>query len=186
MSKRSTALGGFTRSVNVLRSAITTKSPISVVKPKFKKVNETWDKLEAAQDAFIEKTDIDIENHADGLKYLDVPTETFTNVVREYSEYFKLVERQDKDDVKRKEEADKLVENERLERENRERVEADIQSKALELEAKFESTKAEFVTMLDDFKRLNLVSKDSLKDVSDSENRLLRRCLRWSPIHRGG
>ena len=114
--RRSSALGGFTRSVNLLRSSITNESPISVVTPKFEKVNETQDKLEAAQEAFIEKTDIDIEH--DGLKYLDVPTETFPNVVKEYSEYFKLVERQDKDDVKRKEEAGKLVENERLEREN--------------------------------------------------------------------
>ena len=101
--RRSAALGGFTRSVNLLRSAIRTESPISVVTPKFEKVNDAWDKLEAAQDAFIEATDIDIDEHADGLKYLDAPTETFTKIVNEYSEYFKQVEKQDRDDVRERE-----------------------------------------------------------------------------------
>ena len=171
-NRRSSALGRFTRSVNVLRSAIQSESPISVVTPKFEKVNEAWDKLEAAQDAFIEATNIDIETHADGLQYLDAPENTFTKIVNEYSEYFKQVEQQDKDDVKKKEDAEKLVENDRLEREKRERIAEEAKSKAEELEAKFESTKAEFVSMLDDFKRLNLASKDSLKDASDDDKRV--------------
>ena len=170
--RRSVALGGFTRSVGVLRSAITTESPICVVTPKFEKVNDAWDKLEAAQEAFIEATDIDIDNHADGLKYLDTPTETFTNVVKEYSDYFKKVETKVKEDLENKEKAEKLVENERLVRENRERVEAEARSKAEQLGAKFESTKTEFVTMLDDFKRLNFASKDSLKDASNDDKRV--------------
>ena len=57
-------------------------------------------------------------------------------------------------------------------RENRERVEAEARSKAEQLGAKFESTKTEFVTMLDDFKRLNFASKDSLKDASNDDKRV--------------
>ena len=90
--RRSIALGGFTRSVNLLNTVINEKSPISVVTPKYDRVNEAWYKLEAAHDAFIEQTDIDIEEHADGIKYLDKHTETFKKVVSDYSVYFKSAE----------------------------------------------------------------------------------------------
>ena len=108
--RRSIALGGFTRSVNLLNTVINEKSPISVVTPKYDRVNEAWYKLEAAHDAFIEQTDIDIEEHADGIKYLDKHTETFKKVVSDYSVYFKSAEAES---IKQKGDADKLVERER-------------------------------------------------------------------------
>ena len=171
--RRSIALGGFTRSVNLLNTVINEKSPISVVTPKYDRVNEAWYKLEAAHDAFIEQTDIDIEEHADGIKYLDKHTETFKKVVSDYSVYFKSAEAES---IKQKGDADKLVERERVETESRLRVEAEAKSKNEEMGTKFESTKAEFISMLDDFKRLSLASKDSLKDASDDDKLLRRRC----------
>ena len=169
--RRSLALGNFTRSVNILTKLIADNAPIIVVTPKYEKVNETYYKLEAVHEEFIEKTDIDIEEHADGLKYLEKPAETFLNTVNAYSEYFKKIENDEQEKITNKDEADKLLENQRFERENNARIQEEAKSKADETEAKFESTKAEFTSMIDTFNRMNLASKDYLKDVSNDDKR---------------
>ena len=55
--RRSQALSNFTRSANVFDSLIAESSPSELVKPQFEKVVSCWDKLEAAQEVFIEESD---------------------------------------------------------------------------------------------------------------------------------
>ena len=62
-NKRSQALANFTRVHNILTPLLANlDTPSSLVKPQFLKLQEMWDKLEAAQDVYIELvTTIDVE-----------------------------------------------------------------------------------------------------------------------------
>ena len=78
--RRSNCLSNFTKSVNNFNKLNQDAAPIDLITTAFQKVQSCYDKLESAQDAFIEVTDIDIDTHADGIKYLDEPASRHQNV----------------------------------------------------------------------------------------------------------
>ena len=88
---RSQALSNFTRSANVLDSLITESSPVELVKPQFEKVSSCWERLEAAQEVFIENTEIEVDTDANGIAYLDVPGVKHAQIMKNYSTYLKGV-----------------------------------------------------------------------------------------------
>ena len=59
--RRSQAKSNFTRNVNALEVLIAGSETLLVVTPQFEKVKTCWEKLETAQEEFIDRTDIDID-----------------------------------------------------------------------------------------------------------------------------
>ena len=90
--KRSIALSAFTRNLNTLLSLMNQSSHIVLVSPQFEKFQQSWDKLEAAHEEFMEKTDIDIEVDSNGLQYLDEPNERKEKGIMCYASYLKISE----------------------------------------------------------------------------------------------
>ena len=82
---RSQALSFFTRNLNSLNNLLNASSPLDVVIPQFEKVQKCWEKLESAQERYVDKCDIDIETDKDGLMYLDEPGERHDAVLLKYS-----------------------------------------------------------------------------------------------------
>ena len=87
--RRSNCLSNFTKSVNNFNKLNQDAAPIDLITTAYQKVQSCYDKLESAQDAFIEVTDIDIDTHADGIKYLDEPAIRHQNVLAAYSNCLK-------------------------------------------------------------------------------------------------
>ena len=114
--KRSQALSNFTRNVTTFNSLLGDSAPSILVRPQFDKVQSCWEKLELAQECFIEKTDIDIDTHKDGLAYLDEPGNTHSEILHQYSEYLKGGEEDDKHKKEREEEQVRLLEEEKRKR----------------------------------------------------------------------
>ena len=115
--RRSSALSNFTRNENLFNNRITNSSPLSIVTPLYDKVTVAWEALEKAHDEFIEVTEIDIEEDAGGLKYLDEPAGRYDSVIESYSNYLKQEsEKEKREEVKKSEEQVRL-ETERKKRE---------------------------------------------------------------------
>ena len=169
--RRSYALSNFTRSFNALNSLIDDSAPHVIANPQFEKVKSCWEKLELAQESFIEKTDIDIENDVSGLAFLDEPGERHSAALRRYSEYLKKEDVREKSEVQKKTEEDRLLDWERRKRDALELKVAESSKYEEGVRRKFESAKAEFVLTVDAFKRMNLSMKNTLADASDIDKR---------------
>ena len=85
--KRSQALSNFTRAHNELITYIDESAPPVLTTPQFEKVESCWEKLEAAQDDFIEHTDIDVDTDPLGVAYLDEPGTRHGAALKRYAEY---------------------------------------------------------------------------------------------------
>ena len=170
-NRRSQAKSSFTRSVHILEDLIADSETILVVTPQFEKMKSCWEKLEKAQEEFIERTDIDIEEDPAGIQYLDGPGDAHLHALKAYSEYYKKSENDRKLIDKQKDDAEKQAENDRIEKENRERKEAEDKRKTEELRATFETAKAEFTSTVETFKSMSLATKDSVDGAADSDKR---------------
>ena len=82
------ALANFTRQVNFFHSlAEKENAQECLVTSQYEKVVTCWEKLEAAQDCFLEKSAIDIESDPDGLVFLNEPEGRYLSVTSRYSEF---------------------------------------------------------------------------------------------------
>ena len=79
---RASAKSKFTRQETLLQELLQNGSAKAIVTPQYEKFVEYWQKLEDAQDRFLEVTEIDIDEHADGLKYLDGPSLRYRTLVK--------------------------------------------------------------------------------------------------------
>ena len=88
-NKRSQALSNFSRCHNLLTPLLANPdSPSVVVIPMFEKLKVLWEKLEAAQDCYIELvTDIDVDNDPSGVAYIDNAGDRYAESLLAYSEY---------------------------------------------------------------------------------------------------
>ena len=118
--RRSSALSNFTRNENLLTKRITNSAPISIVTPLYEKVTLTWEALEKAHDEFLEVTNIDIEEDAGGLKYMDEPAGRYDSILESYSNYLKLESEKEKTAEVKKSEDQERLETERRRREAKE------------------------------------------------------------------
>ena len=89
--QRSQLLGNFTRAPKTLTPLLNTAdAPLTVVNPLFEKLQNCWEKLEAAQDTYIELvTDIDVDTDPNGVVYLDEPNDRYSNALNSYTQYLK-------------------------------------------------------------------------------------------------
>ena len=68
--KRSYELSICTHNSNTLMALMNDSAPLALVNPLCEKTLQNWEGLEKAQEDFVEATDIDVEEHQDGVKYL--------------------------------------------------------------------------------------------------------------------
>ena len=168
---RSQSLSHFTRSVNNIFSLLKESAPTDLVTAAFDKVQSCWGKLEAAQDAFIEVTDIDIETDDAGLKYLDEPGERHRQVLSRYASFLKKANEDEVSFQQKKTEEFQKEEYDRREKEAEEAKAAAVIKSREEAGRKFEVASVEFDVAVDAFKRLNLGIKDVVSDASDNDRR---------------
>ena len=169
--QRRQALSNFTRTLNTFNTLIEDYSPSVLVEPQFEKVVSCYEKLEAAQDEFIGKTDIDIDVDPNGVAFLDEPSLRHANALKGYSAYLKKDKEVEGVEMKRVVAEQRLLEEERVKKEVRERKVEEEVLKTEELNVKFESAKAEFVSMVDTFKGMNAGIQETLEDASDTDKR---------------
>ena len=168
---RSQAKSNFTRAYNHFNKLIDNSSPSELVKKQFEKIMSCWDKLEMAQDDFIMKTDIDVDAEEDGIAYLDAPGENHSDAMERYSEYLKTVKVVEVQEMEKQAGEKKLAEDERVKTEAQDRKVAEEQLKVEERNTKFDSSKAEVLSMVDAFNGMNVSIKDSLTDASEEVKR---------------
>ena len=172
-NKRSQALSNFTRTHNIIEPLLAnTDSPSVLVNSQFLKLQETWAKLEEAQDRYIELvTDFDVETDANGIAYLNDAGERYTNALHAYAEYLKKVAVKESLEKKKEAASSKFEGEQRLKTEAQERKVADELLKTAELDAQFESSKARLVSIMTAFKDTNVDLQDTLAEASDSDKR---------------
>ena len=148
------------------------ENPPVLVNPQFVKLQVAWEKLEAAQDVYIEQaTDNDIDTDANGITYLDDAGVQSTNALHAYADYLKNREAKDTRDKKRAAADSKLEEDERLKAEAQERKLADEVLKTEEMNSKFETSKTRLMSGITAFKESCDDLQDILGGASDTDKR---------------
>ena len=87
--QRTVALRNFLRNFNSLIDMLDGGAPEVIVTPQYLKFQACWEKLEAAQDAFLNVTDVDVETDPSGFVYIEEPKELYRRVVLLYSSFLK-------------------------------------------------------------------------------------------------
>ena len=149
---RSQAKSNFTRAITVFNNLVNAKSPLNLVTKQFDKVMSCWEKLEAAQDEFTDKTEIDVDSDANGVAYLDEPGLKHAEAMNSYSTYLTEMKTLETTVANAAEEQSK-------------------QMKVLERDTKFNSMKAEIESIIETFNGVNINIKDSLEDATDEVKR---------------
>ena len=175
--RRSSALSNFTRNENLLNGRITNSAPLSIVTPLYEKVTTAWEALEKAHDEFLELTDIDIDEDAGGLKYMDEPAGRYDSILTSYSNYLKQESEKEKTEEVKKSEEQVRLETERKRREAKELRDAEEILRKEEAKRRFESSKVELDSAVESFKRMNESIGESLKAASDHDIR-----SEWSKV----
>ena len=155
--QRTTAKSNFTRNLNILTSLIDDQSQSFLVTEQFEKFKKCFQKLEETQEAFLNVTDIDdIENHADGLKFMDNPFEQYNTALKAYSNYLKTSQELEHTQAKKREE-DGLAAEKELQRQ--------------EAKEKFKCEAAKLEAAIDTFRQTNEKTQDSIIDAPASDKR---------------
>ena len=167
--KRSAAKGKFTRQETHLRELIDNAAAKAIVTPQYEKFVLCWNCLEEAHDNYIEiAEDIDIDTDAEGLKYLDEPSERYRALVAKYAEFLKSSDVVERADQRKAEEDSRAVEEATRKQIEVERKAAEEALKKQEQESSFASAKAELETSIASFNRLASGLKASVVSSSDS------------------
>ena len=153
---RSHALSNFTRSYNNFNSLHDAASPKELVTAAFQKVDSCWNKLEEAQERFIEVTDIDVENDNAGLKYLDAPGERHSEVFTKYAIFMKQTSADERVHLQRKADEDRDIEAQQRAKEAEDAKAAAAEKVLEETENKFNSAKVELEMAVEVFNRMVL------------------------------
>ena len=172
-NKRSQALSNFTRCHNILTPLLANPdSPSIVVTPQFEKLQVLWEKLEAAQDSYIELvTNIDVDIDPNGIAYINNAGDRYAESLQAYSEYVNKCQAKENDEKKKAVESLKQEEKERLKTEAEEQKLADELLKAEGLKIGFETTKSKLLSTIAVFKDSNENLHDTLAEASDSDKR---------------
>ena len=171
--QRTLALRNFLRNVNSLIDMLDGGVPEVIVTPQYEKFQACWEKLEAAQDAFLNVTDVDVETDPSGFAYIEEPTQQYRRVVLLYSKFLKQQKEVEKAELKLKLQEDRQSQEQDRQRIDAERKVADAELMKEQTKARLDSAKAELVAG----KRLNLSLKDSVVDASDADKR-----REWSKV----
>ena len=164
---RTVTLSNFTRNLNKLNKLLDTGASITLVTPQFEKMKEMYEKLEVAQDEFLKATDIDVENHKDGLQYMNSPDDQQEKAVQRYSLYLKTT-----DDEQRvlEQASSRNVDEARKQREIDNQAAQELKS-IDDRKKQFDSESAQLTMSIATFKNMTLNVKDSLSDISVVDRR---------------
>ena len=154
--QRTSAKSNFTRNLNLLTVLMDNNTQSFLVTEQFEKLKGCFQKLEETQEAFIGATDIDIENHADGLKFMDSPYEQYNTVLTRYSTYLKTSDETERTQSKKREEDDLAAEKAVQRQETNE---------------KFKCEAAKLEAAIDTFGRTNGKIQDSIAVAPVSDKR---------------
>ena len=103
--KRILELSNFTRNLNKLIKYIDEGAPGSMVNPQYEKMQDCYEKLEAAHNDYLAVADIDIETDKDGIKYMDGPDKRHEEAVSRYIPYMKTDNQQEEASRREREKA---------------------------------------------------------------------------------
>ena len=92
--KRTSALKAFTRNENAIKVMFDAGSPSQIVTAQFQKLQGCWDKLEDAQEAYIESITGAVDDAT--MNALDEPSTRYQAVVKSYSTFMKTFSEQDR------------------------------------------------------------------------------------------
>ena len=148
--RRTQAKKNFSRAFNQLTALLDDDSPADLVKPQFDKLRSCWEKLETAQDEFVE-----VSEDAEEDTFLDDPENSYGTATKRYSDFLKKEKTDELTLEKQKADENRLLEDERVKREARERKAIEDEKRAEELDMKYESEKAEFLAMVESFQSLS-------------------------------
>ena len=169
---RASAKGKFTRQEKHLTELLDdVNSAKVIVTPQFDKFVDCWNKLEDAQDAFIAVTEINVEEDADGIKYLDDISARYRALVKRYAEFLKKANTSDQEELQKIEESARASEETSRKQIETEKRSAEEEFQKQQRDANFLSIKAELETSIDSFKTLTAGLKDSVTNSSDSLKR---------------
>ncbi len=177
--KRITSKSNFTRSVTKLNKLLDVDAPVDIVTPQYEKMNQCYDILEKDHNAFLSATDIDIQNHADGLQYiLDIDATQETVMVR-YCEFInKATTSQRNDEKEAKDLEDDRAKEQRKALEEEARAAEELKL-SHERKEKFNSEKVRISSQIDSFNRMTINVKDTLNDIS-----LVDKRSEWGKLKR--
>ena len=166
--ERIRALSNFTRNVNTLTKLLDNSSPNSLTAPQFDKMNKCWERLEEAQDKYLESAegDMDIETDKDGVAYLDAPSVQYNDILVRYATHVKTSEAENKEALNQQEKDDEKAREENRRKIESDKIAEDTRLRNEELKMKFDSAAAELSLAIDTFGSLNIGLQDSLTDAS--------------------
>ena len=160
--KRITELSNFTRNVNKLIKLFDAAAPASLVNPQYEKVQDCYDKLEAAHNAFLSATDIeDTEHDKDGVAYMNDPDKRHDEVLERYATYLKTDAEQQEANRRTREDDTRAKEKETREQIEHEAKAAEEAKLKDDLQRQFDTQKVQLSASIAAFKRLTLNVKDS-------------------------
>ena len=123
--QRSIAKSNFTRKLNIIEQLITDEAQSFLVKEQYDKMKACFEKLEDTHEAFINVTDIDIDDHADGNIFMDDQQARYNDIVKKYSAYLKTSDERERTQSKKKEEDDVAAVKAVQQQERKERVQTE-------------------------------------------------------------
>jgi hypothetical protein len=170
---RSQCLKNFTRSVNSFNDVLANQLPLDLLTRSYEKVQTCFEKLEAAQDSFVEVDD-NVEATDDGeieADYLDEPAGRHQKVLIAYGE-FKKKSIEDERSFQQKHIVDvQKLEDDRRAKEAKEARDAELAKEQMEKDTLFDSNVAEFEIAVDAFSRMNNDIASVVADASDADKR---------------
>ena len=168
-SKRTTALGTFTRNVRTLNTMLDDACPKEIVTTQYEKLQACWDKLEAAHDNYLETIVGDIDDVE--LNKLDEPSDRYHAVLKRYSDFIKTANDEERTQLQQREAANRDAEKVLRQQVAMEKKEAEDDQQKQEMAARFESAKTELETGIDVFNRFVKNMELSLAEATESVKR---------------
>ena len=160
----------FTRSVNNFNVLIDDSALTDIVTTTYLKIQSCWEKLETAQDAFVEVVDIDATANPEGIDFLDEPADRYQKVLTAYSTTFmKKATIDDQAFQKMQEENNTKAEDSRREKELETAKSVESDKVQEEKDNQFECSTAEFDLAVNAFARRNDEVQNVVGDASDSD-----------------
>ena len=108
--KRTNAKSNFTRKYDILDQLINDSAQSFLVTEQYEKMKTCFNKLEETHDEFIDKSDIDIETDADGIKFIEDQQIKYNEILKRYSAYLKTSEDSERTQLKQQEVNDRAAE----------------------------------------------------------------------------
>ena len=163
---RRQCLSNFTRSVNLFNNGETNQLPLDLLTSAFEKVRLSFEKLEAAQDAFVVFADEGTEDD-----YLDEPADRYQKVFLAFGEQKKQSVADERAFQQKQAEETQKADDVRRAKEIEEGNTAALAKAQEEKEERYRSSCAEFEMAVETFRSTNGSIQGVVRDASDADKR---------------